>query len=126
MSRRDVLNSPRLRELKRRRRIGLLRKVFLWVLPFLVLLGALAYVSKLERLNIFEVKVVGNKVIDTEQILEVAKNNLGGRYLWLIPKSNFLLYPESNIRHELQTKFPRLKNISFDVENTKTLIVALS
>jgi hypothetical protein len=49
-----------------------------------------------------------------------------GKYLWLFPKTNLFLYPESSIQKELEDQFPRLENISLSIKNNKTLEVSLS
>ncbi len=126
MPRRDVLNSPRLRELKRQRRASFLKKIFFFVLPFVLFLCALVYISRVDKLNISEINVTGNKVIETEQITKIVENNLSGHYLWVIPKSNFLLYPKDKIRRELEDKLPRLENLVLDLQKTKILNISLS
>ncbi len=125
MKKRDVLNSPRLNELKKRRRRDLQIKILLIVVSLASLFSLLVYVSRIEKLNIREVKISGNKVIETETINELVNNNLKGYYLYFIPKSNFLLYPKNKIKNELLEKFKRISSISFDLSQAKTLALGI-
>jgi hypothetical protein len=90
------------------------------------ILVGLTYLSRSEKFNISTVEVFGNKVIDGEQIKAVVENNMSGYYLWLFPKSNFLLYPKTRIERDLQMQFRRLKDISFNVVGRKSLEVKLN
>ncbi len=126
MRNRSVLNSPRLLELKKKRQKILRRKIFLWGFLFLLVFTGLSFLSKWEKININNIQISGNRVIDTKMIEGVVKENITGNYLWLFPKTNFLLYPKRSIQRELTDKFKRLKNISMSVKNLQTLDVSLT
>ena len=126
MKRKDVLHSPKLLELKKKRRQTFFNKILLSLIAFSAIFAGLVFVSRLDKLNIFEIEVIGNKVVETELIKEVVKNNLEGYYLWFLPKSNFLLLPKNKIKNELTVRFKRLKDISFDLGNTGVLSVSFS
>jgi hypothetical protein len=123
---RDILSSPRLAELKKRRRRALEKKVLLVLFSFVLVFGLFVFISRLDKLNITNIEVSGNKIIDTEAITEIAQSNLSGYYFYFIPKSNFVLYPKNKIEKELTEKFKRIKNISFDLNKSKTLSISLS
>lgn len=108
---RNLVNSPKLAELKRRKRRILLEKILICVLAVVIVVGALAYFSRIKKLNIENISVEGNKVIDTELIKTSAEKELAGKYLWLFPKSNILLYPESKIKSAIGENYKRLKDI---------------
>jgi len=122
---RNVLNSPRLLELKKRRRKAFLNKILISGFGLLVIFILLAYLSRLNSLNIAEVQIVGNKIVDTEAIRTIVDEQITGKYLWLFPKTNILFYPENNIKNELQNKFKRLKEVSLSIESNKVLLVSL-
>lgn len=126
MKKHDVLKSPRLSELKRRRRRGVLNKILLSLIALLVLFGGLSYIARIDRLNISKIEVSGNRVIDTELIAAVAADNLKGDYLWLLPKSNFLLFPKDKIKMELGQKYKRLKDVELSIKSPETLTITLS
>lgn len=126
MKKRDILNSPRLLELKKHRRRIVLNKILFSVFIFLTLFIILVFISRIDKLNIFEIKITGNKIIDTELINDVVKSNLQGHYLYFFPKSNFLLLPKNTIKQELASKFKRLKDISINLGEANTLSISLS
>jgi hypothetical protein len=125
MKRRDVLQSPRLAELKKQRRNSQARKIFLVVFSVLLFVSAAVFISRAAKLNIKEVVVSGNKVIDTELIKEVADRHISGDYFWFFPKTNFLIYPKDQIRAELEEKYKRLKDISFNLRNDQVLEISV-
>ena len=126
MKKRDILNSPRLLELKKHRRRIVLNKILFSVFVCLVLFIILVFISRLNKLNIFEIKITGNKIVDTELINDVVKNNLQGHYLYFFPRSNFLLLPKNTIKQELVSKFKRLKDISISLGEANTLAISVS
>lgn len=126
MQQRDVLNSPRLSELKRRRRKVFFNKVLLSLFSLVVIFVVLAYLSRLHSLNIQKVKVIGNKVVDTEMIQLAAGKEISGKYLWLFPKTNILFYPKNHIKSALSQDFKRLKDITLSVTNEQVLEVSVS
>lgn len=125
MRRKDVLNSPKLLELKQKRRRNVQNKILIFLFLFLVLMIGLAFISRIDKLNIKEIKISGNKIIDTELIHKVIEDNLNGHYLYFFPKSNFLLFPKSKIIKDLTEKYKRLKDILFNLENAQILAVSL-
>jgi hypothetical protein len=126
MQKRNVLNSPRLRELKKHRQRASQKKIALRFLIFLVIFISFIYISRVSILNIDSVEVMGNKFIDTEIIKEVVQEEITGNYLYFFPKTNILFYPKSRIKNELADKFKRLKNITLLIQNKKVLVVSLS
>lgn len=126
MIKRNVLNSPRLLELKKRRRRAVLNKILISLLGALAIFFLAAYLSHLNSLNIGGVEVTGNKIVDTEAIKTVVREQIIGKYFWLFPKTNILFYPESKIKNELQDKFKRLKDINLSIKNNKVLGISLS
>ena len=126
MKNRSVLNSPRLLELKRKKRRKLINKLLLLILFLFLVLVGLSFLSKWEKINIHEIQISGNKIIDTNNIEEVVREDISGRYLWFFPKTNFLLYPKKEIEKELALKFNRIKNISLNLKNLNVLEVSLT
>lgn len=125
MQKRNVLNSPRLLELKKSRKKAFWGKVLVSFLGLVAVFAFLAYISRLENLNISEIKISGNKTVETDLLLETIKGEVAGKYLWLFPKTNVLIYPQNTIKATLENNFKRLKNTSFSIENNKILSVSL-
>ena len=123
--RKNVLNSPRLTELKKKRRRAVSYKIFISLFGFSVIFALLAYLSHLDNLNIAEIQVSGNKVVETEMIKAETKRIISGKHLWLFPKTNILYYPQGTIEDSLREKFKRIKEINMSVKNDKTLEMVL-
>ena len=122
---RDVLNSPRLLELKKSRRRSILNKILFFFFGLFALFFFLAYLSRLNSLNITEIQIEGNKIVETEILKKTVEEQTAGKYFWLFPKTNILYYPQNTIKNELQDKFKRIKDVSLSIINNKTLIVSL-
>ncbi|MFH1200802.1 MAG: hypothetical protein V1484_00525 [bacterium] len=123
---RSVLNSPRLLELKKHRRRAVFKKIFLSLFGLLAIFSLLVYLSRLNSLNINEVKILGDKVTDTEVIKKIVEEQISGKYLWLFPKTNIFFYPQNTIKNELQDKFKRLNNVNLSIKNNKVLELSLT
>lgn len=126
MHKRNILNSPRLLELKRKKRNIFIRKISIFLFGFLLLVIALSYISRIEKLNVNEVEIKGNKIIETEAIKSAVQTEIAGRYVWLFPKTNIFLYPKNKIKLDLSNQFKRLKDINLSIENQKTLVISVT
>jgi len=125
MQKRNVLNSPRLLELKKNRRKVFFRKTLFLAVIILIIFFGLAYLSHLDSLNITEVEVGGNRVIDTEALKTTVNQQIARKYLWLFPKTNILIYPQNAIKNELRDKFKRVKDVSLSIKDGKILAISL-
>ncbi|MBU0999140.1 hypothetical protein KKG24_02415 [Patescibacteria group bacterium] len=121
---RDVLNSPRLLELKRHRRRIILIKFFIFILGLIVFCILLLYLSNLDVLNISKVEILNKNTTDMEAIKKMAEEQIAGKYLGLFPKTNIFFYPKNAIKSKLQEKFKKLKNINLSIKNNKILEIS--
>ena len=126
MQKRNILNSPRLSELKNKRRKFFLNKILLILFSFLVILAGISYLSRISRLNISEIEITGNKIVETKAIKSTVENIIKEKYLWVFPKTNIFFYPKNNIQKELADKFKRLKDIKFSIKNGTVLEVSVA
>lgn len=126
MQKRNVLNSPRLLELKKERRRAILNKILISLFAFFVVFFLLAYLSNLKNLNITNIEIYGNNVVDTAVLKDNVTEQIKGKYLWLFPKTNVFIYPNNYIKKELWDKFKRIKDISITTKDNKTLVVNLT
>lgn len=126
MMKRNVLNSPRLLELKKKKQRIFLNKILLILASFFVIIVGLSFLSRIAKLNISGVEITGNKVVDGEMIKEVADTDLAGYYFWFFPKTNIFFYPKNKIKDNLTDKFKRLKSISFKVTEARMLEISLT
>ena len=122
---RNILSSPRLSELKKRRRRGFFNKILIFLCLFGIGLALLAYLSRLPGINIEAIEVRGNSIVSAETIQAGAEAQLAGKYFWLFPKTNVLFYPKSKIKKFLATKYQRLDDIVFSVRDNRILIISV-
>jgi hypothetical protein len=124
--RRDTLESPRVKELKRQRIQSKKKKILLWTVGSIVLLTGLAFASHLRVMRIERVTISGNTVVNSDVILEKVQDELFGRYLFAFSKQNFLLYPKNSIEKHLLGTLKRLETVKVTLTDTHTLSVKVS
>ena len=126
IKRRNVLESPRLLELKKKKRQVLMRKIFVFGFLFVLIIVGLTLLSRIQRLNINDIQVEGNKVIDSETVRELIQKEISGKYMWLFSKTNLFLYPKSKLKNALSNEFKRFDNIDLALKNKQTLMVSVT
>lgn len=126
MQKRNILNSPKLLELKKKRQKNFLVKILLSIFALSLIFVCLAYLSRISALNIGEIKVTSNKAVDTDMIKMAVEKKIAGNYLWFFPKTNILFYPKNSIKRDLFNQFKRLNNIALSIKNNKLLEISLT
>ena len=121
---RDILYSPRIKEIQKKRQKIFLRKLLLSCIGLVVLFFIFTYVSGLAKLNISGIEVAGNKITDTELVQNAVREELAGKYFWLIPKTNIFFYPKNKIKAKLAENFKRLDHISLSMKGENVLEVS--
>lgn len=111
---REAVRSPEFH--KKRTREKVWRAVF-FVASAFILVAAPVFALRDEVIQVKEISVTGNTVTKTEDIMSKAQAALSGDYLWVVPKSNTLLYPRSAIVKELLTSIPRLASVNIALSN---------
>lgn len=114
-----ALHSSKFHKKKRRKKI--VKITFLFLLLLSLVYGIL-YFSRDERILISEVNVLGENVIDRDEIVAIAEKELEGFYLWVIPKKNFLIYPRQIIEESILSEFPRLSSAKLDLKKNTLYI----
>src|SRR3989344_3437857 len=126
MIKRNVLNSPRLSELKKRRRRVFLNKALIYFCILSAALVLAVFLSRLSGLNIATIETEGNIIVDSESIRAVAVRETSGKYLWLFPKTNVLFYPKGTIKQKLGSEYPRLGEIDLSVKSDGVLFISVT
>ncbi len=67
------------------------------VLSIVALLDLSFFIAQLDFFRIKQVDISGNQIIGTSAIFETINRPLSGKYFGFYPKSNFLIYPKSDI-----------------------------
>jgi len=126
MRNKKILNSPRLLELKKRRRRAKEKKVAIALVILVLFITGLTYLSRINKLNIKNINITGNKVIDSNEIKSIVETKLEGKYLGLFPRTNLFLYPKNKIKNELETSIKRLYGISLTISNLNDLNIEVA
>lgn len=115
MQRRKVFDSPRLLELKNRRRKNFQTKILFFILVIIIFFISIGYLSRIQRLKIKEISISGNKVIETDEIKKIADEHLAGNYLWVFPKNNLLFYPKQELTLDLKNNLKRISDVNLNI-----------
>lgn len=102
------LPESRLRARKRKRRIRITLIVAGGILGACALLVGASY---LPFLQIQAVAVSGAHTISSSTLEAFVQERLVGRYYWMLPKSNMLLYPKQRIAEDLRRSYPVLASV---------------
>ncbi len=123
---RNILNSPRLLELKKQKQNVLKNKILFSVLGFSIFFVFLAFLSRISKLNISSIVVVGNTVTEAELIKQNVEKYMQGNYMWFFPKTNIFLYSQGKIKNNIIFEFKRLKDIELSVNNQRVLEIKVT
>jgi hypothetical protein len=116
---RDDFRPTHIVERKRKKAKRMALFVFL---TLLLVVGGVVYVSRIPSLKISSIEVVGNKVIDSNDVKDTVTQTLSGKYFFVFPKDNFLIYPSRELLGILETTFPRAEYINPKLEGQKLVI----
>lgn len=118
---RDTITSPRIIELKRKRRIYILRLSVLFLLLFISIIFALSFFSGNNKMMISKVTVNGTHIIDNLDIEKQVLDDISGKYFYLFYKANSFIYPKKRIYNNLISNFPRIESISIKRDGLNNL-----
>jgi hypothetical protein len=122
----DIPTSPRIIEIRHKRRVKRMRLVILFFILLVFIIGGLAFFSANKNVVIDKVVVSGNHIIDEEDIEKEINKNISGRYIYLFSKNNSFIYPHKKIYDSLLVTFPRIEKLSIYHDNLKTLHIDIS
>jgi len=84
--------------------------VLLWAAIALGALLLIVQASRLPFLRIERITIAGTEATSKHKIFEAATAVLSGKYLYLFPHNNILIFPRRAVTNTLREKFPRLKD----------------
>jgi hypothetical protein len=85
-----------------------------------------ALLVQLSFLHIADVRVVGTRALDEQEIRGHVQEHIDGAYMWVFPKRHSLYYPDKKIRADLLSMYPRIKSLDFDVIGATSLHVQVT
>lgn len=107
---------------QRRRKVFIILTSLFSAFLFL-LVGLLAFVSRMDFIIIKEIAVSGNHSVDKEKIIKSVQENISGNYFFLFSKKNSLIYPKDKIEKTLLEKFPRIESVSVESDFSNNLSI---
>jgi cell division septal protein FtsQ len=119
----NILNSPRLLELKKSRRNKSLFKIFAWLSCIFLLLSLFIYLSRIQEFQIKNITVTGVKVLEEKDVVQNINTELSLKYAYLFPKSNIFLYSKKNLTENLMSSFKRIQSVEYKITGESTLNV---
>lgn len=91
---------------------------------FVLLLSAFVYVMNLPYLRIDTVSIEGNTTLETEDIQNEVDSYLNEKWVFLIPKRNFLFVIPSQLEQRLKTSFSKIYDLNINPDlNTLHIFV---
>ncbi len=96
------------------------------LLPLVFVLGFFFFLITNERFLITGVVVTKAETTPEEGILDLVNTRLKGRYLFVVPKNNILLYPRSLIKRDVLEHYPAVKDVSTSFDRLRTLNLSIT
>ena len=110
-------------EERRKRRTKVL---FIALLLFLMAIaGGVAFLRKAD-MQITRVTVTGTRALDPEGIQKAALASVEGNYVWVIPRSNTLLFSKRKLQASLLQEFPGIDSLEISFADRNTIAVAVT
>lgn len=87
--------------------------------------GIILGVSWLPHIRVSAIDIEGVEGSRAEAIESVARKHIEGRYLYVFPKSNILIYPKHSLTKDLYDQFPRLAAVQVQARNFRTISIVV-
>ncbi|MEI6400201.1 MAG: hypothetical protein WCO58_01610 [bacterium] len=92
---------------------------------FVLFVVGVVFFLRWQKFLINNITVEGAVVVEPQMIVDTINKRIGGKYLWLVPKSNTLLISTGRMEHKIQSVIPRISAISVSRVGFKGLHVAI-
>lgn len=122
----EIPKSPHLIKMKQKRRKRFVYLSIIFFILIIIIIISAGYFSSDHRVTINNIEINGTKIIDPEDIEQIIKKNLEGKYFFIFSKSNFLVFPHQKIYNDLIKEFPRIKNLSITKRGTNTIRIEIT
>jgi len=117
----DIPLSPRIIAIKRKRRALKIRLAILFVISFALIVWLLSFLSSIKNVTISEITITGTHIVDQADIENIIRKDISGKYLYIFPKNNSLIYPRRKIKNDLIKTIPRIENLSVYIDRLNSL-----
>src|SRR3989344_7183305 len=96
------------------------------LLPLTLVLGFFFFLVTNERFLITGVVVTEAQTTPEDGIVSIADTHLRGRYLFVVPKNNIILYPRSAIRRDVLLHYPAVKDVGTSLSPLRALEISIT
>lgn len=111
---------------QKERKKKLIARSVLFSLCAIICCSFAVWVFTVPDFQIKKIAVSGNKVLASEDIKSIVQKDISGKYLFLFPRANVLLYPKEKIQNDIFSVFHRASSVEISLENDDTLLVSLT
>ena len=111
----------RSKKLIERRRKKFLLKLVVITIVTVILIGFVSWLSYRSSIQIINIVVNGNNVVSDSDIENVTRGVLDGKYFFLFPRADSLIYPEKEIETVILTIFKQIKSVDIVRTDFQTL-----
>lgn len=115
----EFLRPSQIVQKRRKRRI---KSSVLTSALFVIILTCSIFFMRLDFFKIQNIEIRGNVSIKSEEVTNSVLKIISGKYLYVIPKENILIYPSSEIKKELEKEFPRIDTLKISTTKNDILI----
>lgn len=92
----------------------------------IAIITGITILTRLPRLQVSTVEVVGANVADPGDISEFVKEQLQGHRLFIFPKSSIFLVPEHSLEKNIKHAFSRFQTVVVSRKNFSTVLVSVT
>jgi cell division septal protein FtsQ len=117
---RSLLKSPSLVRKKRKRLLSILSAIAFVVIACI---GSIVYAAHRPQIMVRDIVVEGNNAVEAKAIESLIRETISGKYVYILPKNNSLLFPRKIVKETLLTRYLDIRSVDVDIEGFTTLLV---
>jgi len=117
------LPESKLRARRRRRRWA---AAALWVVLILLFVGGVVGLTHLPHLRVVAVEAEGVEGTEAALVRQEVFEHLAGRYFYLVPRDNIILYPHADIVAGLLKQFPTFATVEVKAKTLRSLNIVVT
>lgn len=90
-----------------------------------VFIGLFIYFLTSSKYQISQIKLIGVETLNDEEIIDLVSNEMRGKYLFLFPKNNILLYPSNSIYDLVKNYSHKIKSVDMYRSGLRTIKISI-
>lgn len=119
------MKSKRSARKTRREKKKIKKKTIVLFSSLVIIIASFFYIMNHDYFAIETIRIEGQKTLIESDIRNVIKDYLGGKKIGLIRNDNILLLPIATIERTLKESFPKIADLSVEIENGDELVVLI-